>query len=68
MNELKKKIYEVCNQINQAWVTAMEKADESGEGISLTEVMSSYSEKLSQLSQHFLEFEQRIGKKKKGWM
>jgi len=66
MNELKKQTMSIIDKVNQNWVEALEEAEKTNQGVSLTEVMSKFSKQMVELDQSFRDFQERNGKKKKG--
>jgi len=68
MQELKSRVLEVVNQINQDWVKELKEAEENKTGFDATKIMGHFSESMSKLDQYFREAEQRLGGKikKKG--
>ena len=67
MDEFKNQIWEVINAINQDWVDALKAADESGEGVDLSEMFGKFSAHMKDLNQKITEFQQRNKKKGKFW-
>ena len=59
MEELKSKVMEVLNGVNQIWVNALKKAEEKGEGVDLTEIFGDFSVLNSKLDQYFREAKAR---------
>jgi len=65
MNELKRKVIEVMNQINQDWKEAINEAEETEQGVDFSVLFSKYSQNLVDLDHAFVEFKERVNKNKK---
>ncbi len=66
MQELKNRVYEVINDLNQNWVKELKDAEKENRGIDITEMFGKFSENMKILEKHFRDAEMRITVKKKG--
>jgi len=66
MDELKDRVMDVVNKVNQNWVKAAETAERDGTGLDVMKVMGQFSENMKELDKCFMEARQRM-KKKKGF-
>lgn len=64
MKELKTKVIEVIDKINNDWVEALKLGEEEDEGIDLTQMFGKFSNNMKELDQYFREAEERQKKKK----
>jgi len=68
MHELKTRVINVIDKINQSWVESLKTAEEKEQGVDLSEMMSKFSEHIKELDKYFLEAQERLkGSKKKGF-
>ncbi len=66
MNELKLRVMEIIDCVNQDWVNSLKEAEKTKQGVDLTEIMGKFSKNIVKLDGFFKEAEERVGKKKKG--
>jgi hypothetical protein len=59
MQEMKKNVHDVINQINQDWVTELKDAEKEGRGVDLSTMFGKFSENVKKIEQHFRDFEAR---------
>jgi len=66
MQELKKNVHDVINNVNQYWVEELKSAEKEKRGVDLSDMFGKYSENVKKLEQHFRDFEARTPTQKKG--
>lgn len=67
MDEFKKAVWEVIAAMSQDWVDALKTADESGEGVDLSEMFGKFTKRTAELEEKFIQFRQRMKQKKRGF-
>jgi hypothetical protein len=63
MNELKLKVNDIINNINQIWVLSIKEAYKTKGELDIGQIMGKYSEQVNKLNQEFIAFEQRHKRK-----
>jgi len=70
MEELKKQVMSLVDNVNQDWVNMLKDAEEKGEGVDLSTMMGKFSTRMKELDEHFRNANARFsvtqGKIKKG--
>jgi len=65
MNELKRKVIEIMNQVNQDWRESIKEAEETELGVDFSVLFSKYSQNMVDLDFAFVECKERANKKNK---
>ena len=66
MIELKKKVLQIIDNINDDWTNTIKNAEETGEGIDLNSMFKKFSTNVKDLDEAFNEASIRVHGKKKG--